>query len=301
MFWRKSKLTLNIDPAEIRNRAEEYYRSGEIYCSEAIVKTIKDEFALQVPDIVIAICIKFSLIMGVISRLIFRKKEESLNLIPIREAKFLKSIRGKGEKMGMNEKPKKSAANEGKRGKLLSEKKRISPWSIALIVLLIIAFPVSWFILRGIPQEGSKKVIGSQVMENVNYQNQTIAMTRVEAAIKRGVLEIPVDLVRKNKLVYFEYQGSDKFLPLLAYITPTGKLVTAVSMCEPCNSKSFHIERNEMVCNACFTRWNLETLKGISGGCLAYPPDVISHSVQDGRVLIKEVDLQTWNPRIFRG
>jgi uncharacterized membrane protein len=74
-----------------------------------------------------------------------------------------------------------------------------------------------------------------------------------------------------------------------------------VSVCEPCNSTNFHIEGNQMVCNSCFTRWDLETLKGISGGCLTYPPHVISHSVNNGRAIIKEVDVQNWKPRIFRG
>jgi C_GCAxxG_C_C family probable redox protein len=42
------------DPARIRKIAEEYYRVGDFYCSEAIVKAIKDEFQLEVPEIVVA-------------------------------------------------------------------------------------------------------------------------------------------------------------------------------------------------------------------------------------------------------
>ena len=107
--------------------------------------------------------------------------------------------------------------------------------------------------------------------------------------------------MKNNKLVSFEYVRPDGRIPLLAYITPAGKLVAAVSVCEPCNSTRFHIEGNHMVCNSCSTRWDLETLKGISGGCLNYPPDTLPHEIQGGKLTIKEVDLKNWKPRVFRG
>ena len=42
------------DPARIRRMAEDYYRAGDFYCSGAIVKAIKDEFQLEVPEVVVA-------------------------------------------------------------------------------------------------------------------------------------------------------------------------------------------------------------------------------------------------------
>ncbi|MRR15971.1 MAG: C_GCAxxG_C_C family protein, partial [Deltaproteobacteria bacterium] len=44
----------DIDLNKIKSTAEAYYRSGDYYCSEAVVKTIKDAFGLSVPDAVIA-------------------------------------------------------------------------------------------------------------------------------------------------------------------------------------------------------------------------------------------------------
>ena len=41
------------DPVKIRTQAEAYYRDMDYYCSEAIVKTINDEFGLGYPDSVI--------------------------------------------------------------------------------------------------------------------------------------------------------------------------------------------------------------------------------------------------------
>ena len=49
---------------KIRLTAEEYYRSGDFYCSEAIVKTIKDAFGLPVSDDVIAMASGFPVGIG---------------------------------------------------------------------------------------------------------------------------------------------------------------------------------------------------------------------------------------------
>jgi C_GCAxxG_C_C family probable redox protein len=53
-----------IDPVQIRLTAEEYYRSGQFYCSEAIVKTINDAFALGYPDRVVRMASGFPIGIG---------------------------------------------------------------------------------------------------------------------------------------------------------------------------------------------------------------------------------------------
>ena len=138
-------------------------------------------------------------------------------------------------------------------------------------------------------------------MERASYVDQSISMTKVDVVVQKGAVEVPLGLVKTNRLVSFEYQLPDGRIPLLAYITPSGKLVTAVAICEPCNSTRFHIEANEMVCNSCFTRWELETLKGISGGCLNYPPDALPHEIHGEKLKIKELDLRNWKSRVVRG
>lgn len=45
----------------IRKQAEDYYRQGDYYCSEAIIRTIRDEFK---PDNVIAMASGFPVGMG---------------------------------------------------------------------------------------------------------------------------------------------------------------------------------------------------------------------------------------------
>jgi uncharacterized protein len=130
------------------------------------------------------------------------------------------------------------------------------------------------------------------------YWAKAVRMTEIQAAIENGRISIPADTVREKKLVYFEYEGSGRKVPILSYITDGGKIVTAVSVCEPCRSTKFHIREKSIVCNSCYTEWTLETLKGIKGGCLKYPPDMIAHTVEKGQILIDEKLLIQWKPRV---
>lgn len=53
-----------IDLHKIKTTAENYYRNGDFYCSESIVKTIKDEFGLPVSDDVVAMASGFPVGIG---------------------------------------------------------------------------------------------------------------------------------------------------------------------------------------------------------------------------------------------
>lgn len=187
--------------------------------------------------------------------------------------------------------------SETKREKLLAEKKKF-PLVKVIVILLVAAIPLAWFALRNSPEAVSGSISGTQVLEKVSYKSQNIRMTPVDSVAGSGTIEIPVEIVKDKKIVYFEYNTGGKQVPLMAYITSSGKLVTAVSMCEPCRSTKFHIEGDEMVCNACGTRWTLEGLQGISGGCLAYPPDVVAHTIEGGKVKIQETVILGWKPRV---
>jgi C_GCAxxG_C_C family probable redox protein len=57
-------MSFDVDLEKIRLTAEEYYRSGDFYCSEAIIKTIKDAFDLPVSDEVISMASGFPVGIG---------------------------------------------------------------------------------------------------------------------------------------------------------------------------------------------------------------------------------------------
>ena len=184
-----------------------------------------------------------------------------------------------------------------KKEKVLGEKKK-SPWFfISLIVIAVVLGGVAFWIIHGKTTANPKIASQQKVMDRVDYAGQTIPMTDIVAKVEKGKISIPLDLVKEKKVVRFEYEGNGVKIPLLAYVTLAGRVVTAISMCEPCRSTRFHIQDKTLVCNACNTEWNLETLKGIQGGCLNYPPEVIPSMVEKDRVLIEEKVVLSWKPR----
>ena len=186
-----------------------------------------------------------------------------------------------------------------KKEKVLGEKKRKHIWiPISLAALAMVLVGVGYWIIEG--NTGNNPKVSSQpkVSDKVDYSGQTIRMTDIQAKVEKGKISIPLNVVKEKKMVRFDYQNNGLIIPVLAYITQTGRIVTAVSLCEPCRSTRFHINDKKIVCNACGTEWNLETLKGIQGGCLNYPPDVIQSTIEKDRIQIDEKNITQWKPRV---
>jgi len=193
-----------------------------------------------------------------------------------------------------------ASAFQDKKEKVLGEKRGKFSWkvlSLAAAALVVTGFAY-WFIQRD--RTGSGPGVSSQpaVGGKVDYHGKMISMADIPVKVEDGRISIPVETVLEKKIVRFEYEVNGEKVPLLSYVTRSGKIITAVSMCEPCRSTRFHIQGETLVCNACATEWNLETLKGIQGGCLNYPPDVISSTIDKGLVRIDERIVTQWKPRV---
>ena len=165
-----------------------------------------------------------------------------------------------------------------------------------ILVVLVLGGVAYWLILGG--TSGQSNIPSQKVTGRVDYTGQTISMVDIQAKVENGKISIPLDVVMEKKIVSFEYEGQGLKIPLLSYITLAGRVITAVSMCEPCRSTRFHIKDKTLVCNACNTEWNLDSLKGIRGGCIDYPPEIIPSTVEKGRVLIDEKVVVNWKPRV---
>ena len=189
---------------------------------------------------------------------------------------------------------------QDKKEKVLGERKRKSYWiPISLSLIAIVLGGVGYWIIQGKSSIADSKVSSQpKVSGKVDYTGQTIQMADIQAKVVNGKISIPLDVVMEKKMVRFEYEGNGIRIPLLSYITQSGRVVTAVSMCEPCRSTRFHIKDKTIVCNACYTEWNLETLQGIKGGCLNYPPDIIPSKVEKNQILIDEKVVLNWKPRV---
>ena len=143
-----------------------------------------------------------------------------------------------------------------------------------------------------------------------DYSDGPIAMTVLpNVTVTGGNLQLPVAEITAKKIVGVLYNRTNPMpagyndingngLPVLAYVAPSGRLVVASALCEPCHSYEFHIEGNDLVCNSCFTHWDLNTLEGKSGGCKAYPPEELTTVVNGGNVDVPTGALESWTPRI---
>jgi len=183
------------------------------------------------------------------------------------------------------------------RERVLGEKKKMHSLFISLVVVIVLLGGVAFWIIEAKTTVNPKIASQRKVMDRVDYSGQTVPMTDIAARVENGKISIPLDLVKRKKMVRFEYEGNGVKIPLLAYVTPAGRVVTAISLCEPCRSTRFHIQDKVLVCNACNTEWSLETLKGVSGGCMNYPPEVIPNTVEGESVLIQEKSVLGWKPR----
>lgn len=85
------------------------------------------------------------------------------------------------------------------------------------------------------------------------------------------------------------YPKGQRYLPLLYYEAPSGKVVGAVRICEPCGSFDFRIDRGQnLVCQRCGTEWKLENLQEIARdiGCGAYPPAELPTTTQNDKIWV---------------
>jgi uncharacterized membrane protein len=168
-----------------------------------------------------------------------------------------------------------------------------------LAVILIISTIFVYLFQSHLPG-GSHPVIVNQpeIAMSTMYMGQELDQQVITPEIQNGFVQFPLSLLLQKKIVAFDYPTSTGKLPLLAYISADGKLVTAVRMCEPCNSTTFRIEGTELVCGNCGTRWKLNNLEGVEGSCQKYPPDPVPSKVVENQVQIDETYLKNWKMRI---
>lgn len=173
---------------------------------------------------------------------------------------------------------------------------------VLIIVALVAVVGVSIFYLSTrdtavVPRrfEGGTYNIG----RSMDYKGQVISMTDIENQVQNGKMLLDLDQVVEHKLIYTEYQKPNgDYRAVTAYVSPAGRVVVGIAMCEPCRSERFRIEDNILVCETCGTRWYLNDLRGISGGCPQYPPEELPYEVEDGIISIPAEIVENWEPRI---
>ena len=196
---------------------------------------------------------------------------------------------------------KQPARNEwhDKRDKVLRQHDpRRKRWMMPATIAALFVAAIVWVYVSS--PEGGNPIVTSQpvVVEPAKYSSAGQQMLDIPATVENGKIIVPLEFVRQKKFVAFSYESSTNTVPMLAYVTTEGKIVTAVSMCEPCNSTRFHISGEELVCNACGSTWKVNNLEALTGGCSRYPPDAVPNVVVGNQILIDEQLVAQWQRRI---
>ena len=130
------------------------------------------------------------------------------------------------------------------------------------------------------------------------YASANLDQQPVTSRVEGGKIIISLNSVLDKKIVAFDYPSENTIIPLLAYISNDGKLVTCIRLCEPCNSHVFRIEGTELACGNCETHWKLSNLEGTKGSCQKFPPAPIPSVVVGSEIQIDEAVVKNWKMRI---
>jgi len=171
----------------------------------------------------------------------------------------------------------------------------------SLVGIVVVAIIISSYFLLGNGNKPSASVnTAADTGQKINYSlNDKLEQTVVPSQIVNGKeLVSTLSTVKEKKFIKTEYKANGKTVPLTAFIQPDGKVMVAVSYCEPCKGDSFHISGNQIICNTCGTTWDLQTLKGLSGGCQTYPPQALTYSLNGDNLEIPQTVLDAWSPRV---
>ena len=192
-----------------------------------------------------------------------------------------------------------SKAQRNKREMVLNKQSNTSRRGLYVGLTIVLFISALIFYLNAKPSKEAA-IIEEQpkVSEAVSYPNTRYDHSYSIAYAKDGKIIFPLDVVKERKFVKFDYIVQNITIPLLAYLTEDGKVVTAISLCEPCDSKSFHIKGSDLICNSCGTTWNLNDLDAISGSCGKYPPDPIPSKVIGNEIQIDEYLVTGWTRRV---
>ena len=176
-------------------------------------------------------------------------------------------------------------------------KRNLSHWVVRSVIVVVVLGGVAIFadqLLRTYhPVVADQPVVAMTTV----YQDTRIPSVPITAVMEKGTIAISLKDVKEHRLVrFFDPEGKQQ-IPLIAYITPTGKLVTAMSTSEHCGSKDFYLQGNNIHCTNCASYWNMSSFEAYAC-CARYYPDPIPSQVSGDQVLIDAAKVRTWGSRL---
>jgi hypothetical protein len=122
--------------------------------------------------------------------------------------------------------------------------------------------------------------------------NSTLVAARVEGPF----LIVSLTALREHRIIRFFDPESVQTVPMLAYLTTSGRVVTAMSISENCRSRDFYLDGENIHCANCPSYWNASSLEAYAC-CQKYHPDPIPSTVLGDEVRIEAVTARKWQTR----
>ena len=118
----------------------------------------------------------------------------------------------------------------------------------------------------------------------------------VSARMEGPFIIVSLNDLRERRIIRFFDPESIQTVPMLAYLTPAGRVVTAMSLSENCRSRDFYLEGENIHCANCPSYWNASSLEAYAC-CQKYYPDPIPSTVLGDEVRIQAVTARQWQTR----
>lgn len=189
-----------------------------------------------------------------------------------------------------------------KRDQFSKQYRRRMPPAILIPAILIVIVGVAYTLAGRGPGSDEAAYFGDPVAEPRSYLSQVVPMTAIEPVVEDGWIMIPLELVSQHHIVGFDLENDEGFsVPLMAYITPSGRLFTGSSMCEPCRGRTFSLAGKTLLCDVCRTTYTIESHEFISGStaCGSYPPVYLEPVVENEMIKIPLAEVLEWRSRAY--
>ncbi|MFA6467518.1 MAG: Fe-S-containing protein [Bacteroidota bacterium] len=124
-----------------------------------------------------------------------------------------------------------------------------------------------------------------------------IMSSSMTATIDGDDIVIPTENVLNYRIVRVNDPEGKQTVPILIYVTPRGKVVTAMSISESCRSNDFYLDGNNIHCANCPSYWDMESLEAYAC-CQKYYPDPIPSTSIGGMIRINKHTVQNWRTRL---
>lgn len=193
-------------------------------------------------------------------------------------------------------------SSTGKREQFTGKDRNKLPLLVAIAVVSIAVVVGVILLTGGKSEQPLSFAFGEPQADTRTYMGRVVSMTRVEVENDGDYASIPLEVLESSDIVYFEVENREGFMvPLMAYITPSGRIFSGSSMCEPCQGRYFSLAGETLVCDTCRTTYTIESHEFISGStdCGSYPPVYMEPVVENGMVSIAMQDILNWEIRAY--